>query len=580
MKLILRLISYLKIVKLPFALGLLLLVVSSLTLQAAPLVVQYVIDKILTPMVQGEVLDTTRLLWSLALYMGMSVIGSIVGYISVRLLMYCANRIGERLRNEAYETMQKLPVSYFDDKPAGKISSRIVNDTETLRSQFYGSLLSNILVTMVSVASMYAIIFYLNYLIGFALLLLMPVFWIWQKVWQKRTDKYNTAYYELQSDVNTHVNEMMSGSTIIQLFNQEQATIERFDSIIEDMYQADLKLLKVEATISWSLVEVFKRIVFLMIFAFVGYQFVGGVATVSAGLLLTYINYVDRLFNNMGGLVRMFPVLQRSLTTGRRVMELLDAEREVEIDKALKVTQGAVTFKDVQFGYNEEVPVLKNINLTAQPGETVALVGHTGSGKSSMINLLFRFYDPQQGTIEIDGQAIREFNRESIRQDMGIVLQDPYLFTGTIASNVAMDSQLLGEAEIIDALTKVGAMPMIQRLDKGIYEPVVEKGNAFSSGERQLISFARTLASNPKILILDEATSHIDTETEEIIQNAMNVVKQGRTTFIIAHRLSTIRDADQILVLHEGEIVERGTHAELLALNGRYANMHQMQQKI
>ncbi|NLJ18507.1 ATP-binding cassette domain-containing protein, partial [Globicatella sulfidifaciens] len=209
-----------------------------------------------------------------------------------------------------------------------------------------------------------------------------------------------------------------------------------------------------------------------------------------------------------------------------------------------------------------------------------ALVGHTGSGKSSLINLLFRFYDPQLGEILIDGQNIAEYNRESVRRSMGIVLQDPYLFTGTIASNVAMDDATITKETIMDALIKVGAKDMINRLDKGIEEPVIEKGNAFSSGERQLIAFARTLASNPKILILDEATSHIDTETEAIIQQAMNIVKQGRTTFIIAHRLSTIRDADQILVLDNGEIVERGTHEELLALDGRYANMHRMQEKI
>lgn len=580
MKLVLRLLSYLKIVRLPFILGLVLLLISSGALQAAPLIVQYIIDNLLTPLTKGATLDSSKLLMWLAFYIGLSIIGSIISYIAIRILMYCANKVAAHLRNEAYETMQNLPVAYFDDKPAGKISARIVNDTETLRAQFYGSLLSNILVLMMSVISVYVIIFFINYKMGLALLLLIPVFIGWQRLWQLRTESQLTTYYEMQSEVNTQVNEMMTGSAIIQLFNQEKDAIDRFDTIIEKMYQADVKMINVHATISWSLVDLFKRIVFFGVLAWAGYQFLGGYVTVSAGLLLTYINYIDRLFNNMGMLVRMFPELQRSLTTGKRVMELLDAPKEVDTEKELTVSEGNVVFNNISFGYTDEKYVLKNINLEAKKGQTIALVGHTGSGKSSLINLLFRFYDPQLGEILIDGQNIAEYNRESVRRSMGIVLQDPYLFTGTIASNVAMDDATITKETIMDALIKVGAKDMINRLDKGIEEPVIEKGNAFSSGERQLIAFARTLASNPKILILDEATSHIDTETEAIIQKAMNIVKQGRTTFIIAHRLSTIRDADQILVLDNGEIVERGTHEELLALDGRYANMHRMQEKI
>lgn len=580
MKLIKQLLSYIKIVLPLFIAGLILLIISSLSVQAAPLIVGHIIDKILTPITHNGSLNMGQLLIWISFYLGTSIVGSLVGYVAVRILMHCANRIAEHLRNATYAHMQHLPISYFDDKPAGKISARIVNDTETLRAQFYGSLLSNILVTVVSVLSVYAIMFYLNYKIALALLLLLPLFWGWQRLWHHKTDKEMTTYYEMQSEVNTHVNEMMTGSTIIQLFNQEADTINRFDHVVDQMFEADKRMLRVHATISWSLVEVFKRAVFFFILALVGTQFLGGRLAISAGLLLTYINYIDRIFNNMGGLVRMFPEMQRSLTTGRRVMELLDAPLEKDSEQALTISQGRVEFDQVSFGYDPEVPVLKDINLVAEPGQTIALVGHTGSGKSSMINLLFRFYDPQKGQIKIDGQNIADFNRENIRKDMGIVLQDPYLFTGTIASNVAMDDQTMSRQTILEALEKVGAANMIKHLDKGIDEPVVEKGNAFSSGERQLIAFARTLASDPKILILDEATSHIDTETEAIIQRAMDVVKAGRTTFIIAHRLSTIRDADQILVLDQGQIIERGNHDQLMAAGGKYAQMHTMQQQI
>lgn len=580
MKILFRLLSYIKIVLPLFTAGMMLLIISSLAVQAAPLIVGHIIDHILSPISNGQALDMASLFIWIAYYIGTSIIGSIVGYISVRMLMHCANRIAEHLRNQAYGHMQRLPISYFDNKPAGKISSRIVNDTETLRSQFYGALLSNILVTLVSVGAMYVIIFRLNWRIGLALLVLFPIFWGWQRLWHHKTDKQMTTYYEMNSEVNSHVNEMMTGSTIIQLFNQEEDTISRFDRIVDKMFQADKKMIRVHATISWSLVEVIKRSVFFFILALVGHQYLGGHLAISAGLLLTYINYIDRIFNNLGGLVRMFPEMQRSMTTGRRVLELLDEPIESDSDQTLTVTNGRVVFDQVTFGYNPESPVLHDISFVAEPGQTIALVGHTGSGKSSMINLLFRFYDPQSGQITIDGHAIGDFNRENVRQDMGIVLQDPYLFTGTIASNVAMDDLSMSRETIYDALVKVGAQAMIEKLDKGIDEPVIEKGNAFSSGERQLIAFARTLASNPKILILDEATSHIDTQTESIIQRAMNVVKEGRTTFIIAHRLSTIRDADLILVLDAGKIVERGTHDQLIALNGKYAQMHKMQQKI
>ncbi len=241
---------------------------------------------------------------------------------------------------------------------------------------------------------------------------------------------------------------------------------------------------------------------------------------------------------------------------------------------------GEVTFKKINFAYEEGENVLSDISLHVKRGQALALVGHTGSGKSSIINLLYRFYAPQSGHITIDGQDISKYSRESLWSQMGIVLQDPYLFSGTIASNVTMGNTSYGEADILEALEKVGAGPMISRLEKGIYQPVSEKGASYSSGERQLISFARTLITNPKILILDEATSHIDTETEGVIQKAMEVLKEGRTTFIIAHRLSTIASADQIIVLDKGRIVEEGNHKELIEKNGIYAEMSKLQEKV
>ncbi|MDO4432287.1 MAG: ABC transporter ATP-binding protein [Aerococcaceae bacterium] len=580
MKIALRLFTYIKVVRSLFIVGIVLLMTTSAIQQGLPLLLQFVIDHELAPIVSGKALNVGQVLMLLALYFGLTIVANAISYVAVRILMKCANRIAEYLRNLAYDTMQNLPISYFDDKPAGKISARIVNDTETLRSQFYGNIVSQILTNLFPVLFIYLIVFYLNVWLGLILVGLIPVFLIWQRIYTSRTEKEMGVYYEAQSNVNTLVNETMNGSTIIQLFGQEDVFSERFENVALQMFNSDKTFVKVDATISWNLVEVLKRFFFILILSVAGYQFLGGATGVTAGLLFACINYTERLFNSLGMLVRLMPGLQRTLTTGRRLLELLDAQQEQDTDLQLTVNDGVVTFENVSFGYQEDTPVLKNIQIQANKGETVALVGHTGSGKSSIMNLLFRFYDPQQGRILIDGQDISLYNRESVRSDMGIVLQDPYLFTGTIASNVAMDNPNISRERILDSLEKVGATDMLNRLSKGIDEPVIEKGNSFSSGERQLIAFARTLAADPKILILDEATSHIDTETEEIIQNAMNVVKKGRTTFIIAHRLSTIQSADQILVLHEGEIVERGTHTELLQQNGRYANMYRMQQKM
>ncbi|MFY3790820.1 ABC transporter ATP-binding protein [Ureibacillus sp. MALMAid1270] len=269
--------------------------------------------------------------------------------------------------------------------------------------------------------------------------------------------------------------------------------------------------------------------------------------------------------------------MERSLVAGSRVFELLD-QKGIEVSElSIPRYEGNVKFDNVWFAYKDEEYVLKNISFEAKKGETLALVGHTGSGKSSIMNLLFRFYDPQKGKIFIDGKDVTKIPRQTIREHMGIVLQDPYLFTGTIATNVSLNDPRITREKIEKALEAVGGERVLKNLENGIDEPVIEKGSTLSSGQRQLISFARALAFDPAILILDEATSNIDTETEEIIQHAMDVLKKGRTTFIIAHRLSTIKNADQILVLDRGEIVEKGTHEELIALGGRYETMYRLQ---
>ncbi|MCP1638926.1 ATP-binding cassette subfamily B tetracycline resistance protein [Streptococcus gallinaceus] len=579
MKIIVPLVKEIKHVAVLFFWGVLLFLLATLASQVAPLLLQAVIDGPLTDLSKHMAFDEADFLERLAGYVGLIALGGGLSYLAMRILIHSANKIAENLRNRAYDVMQNLPISYFDDKPAGKIATRIVNDTETLRNQFY-SMLVYIGSNVVRVVITYGIIFYMNVSLGLVLLLLIPVFYLIQLIYAKMTNAPMKDFYDARSEVNTQVNETMNGASLIQLFGQEEHILDEFEATATKMKNADNRIIWAQSIASWPLTEFIKNMVVAAILTLIGMQFLSGHAAITAGRLFIYLNYVIELFDLMGMLVRQLPNIQRSMETGQRVLNLLDAETEIDAAEELVVKDGRVRFEAVQFAYEEGKPVLQDINLEVEKGQTIALVGHTGSGKSSIMNLLYRFYDPQSGRILIDDQDISQFSRESLRSYMGIVLQDPYLFTGTITTNVAMDKTDAKDEDILAALEQVGAGDLLSRLSKGIHEPVVEKGASFSSGERQLIAFARTLFSNPKILILDEATSHIDTETEDIIQRAMEVVKAGRTTFIIAHRLSTIQNANQILVLDAGQIVERGNHEELLALGGIYAHMHKIQQKV
>lgn len=547
--------------------------------QLAPLLLKQVVDQFLRPVSQEQELAEADLLQGLGAYLGLLISAVVLSYGANRLLNHCSNRIVENLRNRAYAVMQQLPVSYFDDKPAGKIATRIVNDTETLRTQFYETLVF-VFSRVLQLVLTYGIIFAVNAWLGLALLVLLPLFYGIQVVYKRLTDQPIKAFYEARSQVNTQVNEVMNGISMIQLYGQQETMTREFEATANGLLRADQRLIWAQSVAGWPLTELVRNAVVALVLALVGHQFLAQDSHLSVGQLFLYLNYLLDLFDIMGMLTRRFPNIQRSLETGKKVLALLEEEQERDNPAQLVVDKGRVTFEQVSFAYETGKPTLSDINLTVAEGQTIALVGHTGSGKSSMMNLLYRFYDPSAGRICIDGQDISQFSRESLRSHMGIVLQDPYLFTGTIASNVSMNQEEARDEDIRAALEKVGAGPMLARLEKGIHEPVVEKGAAFSSGERQLIAFARTLFANPKLLILDEATSHIDTETEELIQRAMAVLKEGRTTFIIAHRLSTIQHADQILVLDQGRIVERGTHDQLLAQGGSYAHMHQIQQTV
>lgn len=491
-------------------------------------------------------------------------------------LQSAANRVIQKLRTDVYAHIQRLPVHFFDNLPAGKVVSRVTNDTEAVKDLFV-AVLSNFSSGAVYITGVYIALFLLDVRLGLISLFVIPMLIVWTILYRKFATKYNTVIRSRLSEINAIINESIQGMAIIRVFRRQKATQEEFEALNADYMAHQNKMLNLNSFTTHNLVNVLRNVSFVVVLWYFGSASLNGAGIVSIGVLYAFVDLLGRMFQPITGMVNQLAALDTSIVSAKRVFELMDETGEKVTDGSMPRYMGNVEFQDVSFAYKKDY-VLKNISFEAKQGQTVALVGHTGSGKSSIINLLFRFYDPQKGTISIDGQPVTEIPKQWLRKHMGIVLQDPYLFTGTIASNVSLGDPNITREQVEQALRDVGADRLLAHLPQGFDEPVLEKGSTLSAGQRQLISFARALAFNPAILILDEATANIDTETEALIQEALEVLKRGRTTFIIAHRLSTIRSADQILVLHRGEIVEQGSHDELMELGGRYFKMYQLQQ--
>lgn len=572
-----RMLAYVGYYKKQFLIGAVLLLLGAALELTSPMIAKRLIDGVMTPSVQTGNLNVLFLVQLLAGYLLINLVGSLFRYISLLQLRKMSNSIVKKMRDQLFDHMHQLPVSYFDQIPAGKVVARITNDTEVLRSNFYVIVISNLMSNIIQIIGAFLALFLLNHTLGLAMLVLIPILGIWQHFYTKYASRYNIAMREYISQISGQLNEFVQGMAVIQAFQREGQLQKEFNETVEKWFKTGRKYLLLDSSIAWGLGNLLRNSTILILITTLSAFFLDGRLAISAGLLYAFIDYINRLYDPIEGLVQTITNVQQSLAAGKRVFEFADQPIEKQQETSINIKEGNVSFNQVTFGYDPEQVVLHEIDFQVSAGETVALVGHTGSGKSSILNLLFRFYDPQAGTITIDDQVIEEFDRHSVRRSMAIVMQDPYLFTGTIASNIGMNDPSITEEMILSALEQVGAGYLITRYPKGIHHPVVEKGNEFSSGERQLISFARALVFDPKILILDEATSHVDTETETIIQKAMTVLQKGRTTFMIAHRLSTIKQAEQILVLDQGRIVERGNHSSLVQAGGIYQQMYQMQ---
>ena len=563
-----RLLSYLKPYKWLTLFALALLLLTTVIKSIIPLIASRFIDHYLTALNQPAFL-------LLLGYYGMYLIQSVVQYLGNLFFARVSYSIVRDIRRDAFTKMQALGMAYFDKTPAGSIVSRITNDTEAISDMFSGILSSFISAIFIFSVTLYTMLL-LDVTLTSLVVIFLPFIVVLVNLYRKKSVQVIDKTRSLLSDINSKLAESIEGIRIIQAFGQEDRLKDEFEVINQEHVRYANKSVALDSIFLRPAMSLLKLLAYAVLMAYFGFKGLNGAIT--AGMMYAFIQYINRLFDPLIEVTQNFSTLQTSMVSAGRVFKLIDEEafEPQQANQPIKVTEGNIAFKNVSFSYDGKQKVLDNISFEVKKGETIAFVGATGSGKSSIINVFMRFYDFQSGHILLDGHDIRDYSQEELRQSIGLVLQDPFLYHGTIASNIRM-YQSLSDEEVKAAAAFVDADQFIQKLPDQYQSSVSERGASFSTGQRQLLAFARTVASKPKILILDEATANIDSETEAIVQRSLAKMRQGRTTIAIAHRLSTIQDANCIYVLDKGKIIEHGRHEELLNQKGTYYKMYQLQ---
>ncbi|WP_341202490.1 ABC transporter ATP-binding protein [Planomicrobium okeanokoites] len=570
-----RLLVYLIPHKKMLSVAMLLLILTVLGDVLGPLIIKTFIDNYLTP---GNF--PTGPVTGLALgYLFIQVSNVIISYFQLLKFQEAALKIIQQMRIDVFSKVQSLGMRYFDRTPAGGIVSRVTNDTEAIKEMFV-TVLIGFIQSIFLIIGVYIAMFFLNVRLALITLILLPIlFWI-MYIYRKYSSIFYQDLRERLGQLNAKISESVQGMGMIQAFSQEGRMQDEFNEINEKHWKAGKRNIKIDGLLLRPAIDLVYTLALIMLLSYFGITSFN--STIEVGVIYAFVTYIDRFFEPINQVMQRLSIFQQAIVAASRVFDLLDETDEAPAQKgaAAEIAEGRIEFRNVSFSYDGKAEVLKNISFTAEPGQTVALVGHTGSGKSSIINLLMRFYDYENGHILIDGVDVKEYRASELRRKMGLVLQDPFLFYGTIESNIRLFNQDMPFSEIRAAAEFVQADKFIAQLPDGYDHKVTERGSTFSSGQRQLLAFARTMAADPKILVLDEATANIDTETEVAIQTSLEKMRKGRTTIAIAHRLSTIQDAELILVLHQGEIVEQGTHQQLLAARGLYHKMYLLQNGI
>jgi len=563
-----RLMSYLKPYGLLTFLALSFLLATTVIKSVIPLVASHFIDQYLSNLNQ---LAVTVLL----VYYGLYILQTLVQYVGNLLFARVSYSIVRDIRRDAFANMEKLGMSYFDKTPAGSIVSRLTNDTETISDMFSGILSSFISAVFIFLTTLYTMLV-LDFRLTALVLFFLPLIFLLVNLYRKKSVKIIEKTRSLLSDINSKLAENIEGIRIIQAFNQEKRLQSEFDEINQEHLVYAYCSVALDALFLRPAMSLLKLLGYAVLMAYFGYR--GLYLGITAGTMYAFIQYINRLFDPLIEVTQNFSTLQTSMVSAGRVFALIDERtyEPLQENGQADVKEGNIRFEHVCFSYDGKHPILDDISFSVNKGETIAFVGHTGSGKSSIINVLMRFYEFQSGRVLLDGVDIRNYSQEELRKNIGLVLQEPFLYHGTIKSNIAM-YQNLSDEQVQAAASFVDTDSFIQDLPLGYDSPVSERGSSFSTGQRQLLAFARTVASQPKILILDEATANIDSETESLVQASLAKMRQGRTTIAIAHRLSTIQDANCIYVLDKGRIIESGTHEELLALGGTYHKMYSLQ---
>ncbi|MFY8330774.1 ABC transporter ATP-binding protein [Vagococcus carniphilus] len=482
----------------------------------------------------------------------------------------------QSIRVELFVKLQTLGMRYFDQTPAGSIVSRVTNDTETLFEFWLVFLM--VLSTLFGVIASFIAMSFINLQLTIICMIFFPILGVIIWYYQKFSSRIYRGMREKLSHLNTKLNESISGMAVIQYFRQEERLEEEFEKSNDDYLQSKYAMIKTNSILLAPVINLLYALATALVLGFFGFDALN--SPVEVGLIYAFISYVQQFFNPMINMMDFLSVFQDGVVAGSRIITILDHEElapQQNPGANAKVRDAKIEFRNVSFSYDGKHNVLNNISFIANPGETVALVGHTGSGKSSIINVLMRFYEFYDGQILIDDVDIRDYSIEELRDKMGLVLQDAFMFYGDISSNIRLLNQNITDEEIVQAAKFVQADQYINTLPDKYHAKVIEGGASFSSGQRQLISFARTIVTDPKILVLDEATANIDTETENLIQEGLKKMRTGRTTIAIAHRLSTIKDAELILVLEKGNIIERGNHDTLIEQEGLYYDMYRLQ---